>query len=221
MLDLTPATETLTKIVTDIDDDQLGGPTPCRGTTVADLLDHLDGLSVAFTAAAGKDSMGGSQAPSADGSRLGPDWRMRISDRLAHLAKAWQDETARDGMTRAGGRGPARRGGRTRGDQRGRGARLGHRRRDRARLRLPDPTDRGGIRVRGVRRRTEPGREPGAVRPASKRAGLRAAARSAHRVDWPRSGLAASSVILRLPDLTPRAVTPLSRTRRPCPSIPR
>jgi uncharacterized protein (TIGR03086 family) len=103
MLDLTPATETLTKIVTDIGDDQLGGPTPCRGTTVADLLDHLEGLCVAFTAAAAKDQTAGSQAPHADGSRLGPDWRMRISDRLAHLAKAWQDETAWDGMTRAGG----------------------------------------------------------------------------------------------------------------------
>jgi uncharacterized protein (TIGR03086 family) len=103
MLDLTPATRTLTEVVTDIGDDQLGAPTPCRGTTVADLLDHLDGLCVAFTAAAAKDQAFGSQAPSADGSRLGPDWRIRISGRLAHLASAWQDETAWDGMTRAGG----------------------------------------------------------------------------------------------------------------------
>jgi uncharacterized protein (TIGR03086 family) len=103
MLDLTPATATLAQVVTDIGDDQLGRPTPCRDTTVADLLDHLDGLCLAFTAAAAKDRASGSQAPSADGSRLGPDWRMRISDRLAHLASAWQDETAWDGMTRAGG----------------------------------------------------------------------------------------------------------------------
>ena len=103
MLDLTPATGTLTKIVADIGDDQLGAPTPCRGTTVADLLDHLDGLCLAFTAAAAKDPAGGSQAPSADGSRLGPDWRVRLPDRLARLARAWQDETAWDGLTRAGG----------------------------------------------------------------------------------------------------------------------
>ena len=103
MLDLTPATGMLSQLVTDIGDDQLGGPTPCRGTTVADLLDHLDGLCLAFTAAAAKDGAGGSQAPSADGSRLGPDWRIRISDRLARLASAWQDETAWAGMTRAGG----------------------------------------------------------------------------------------------------------------------
>ena len=103
MLDLTPATGTLTRLVTDIGDDQLRAPTPCRGTTVADLLDHLDGLCLAFTAAAAKDQAAGSQPPSADGARLGPDWRTRISGRLARLASAWQDETAWAGMTRAGG----------------------------------------------------------------------------------------------------------------------
>ena len=103
MLDLTPATGMLTRIVTDIGDGQLGAPTPCHGRTVADLLDHLDGLCLAFTAAAAKDPAADRQAPSADGSRLGPDWRIRISGRLAHLAGAWQDETAWGGMTRAGG----------------------------------------------------------------------------------------------------------------------
>jgi uncharacterized protein (TIGR03086 family) len=103
MLDLTPATEMVTRVVADIDDDQLGAPTPSRGTTVADLLDHLDGLCLAFTAAAAKDLAAGRQAPSADGSRLGPDWRTRIPGRLAQLASAWQDKTAWDGMTRAGG----------------------------------------------------------------------------------------------------------------------
>jgi len=103
MLDLTPATGMLTKVVADIGDDQLGAPTPCRGTKVADLLDHVDGLCLAFTAAAAKNEAAGSQAPSADGSRLGPDWRMRVSNRLAQLASAWQDETAWTGMTRAGG----------------------------------------------------------------------------------------------------------------------
>jgi uncharacterized protein (TIGR03086 family) len=103
MLDLTPATGMLTQVVTDIGDDQLGAPTPCRDTTVADLLDHLDGLCLAFTGAAVKDPAAGSRAASADGSRLGPDWRVRLPDRLARLARAWQDETAWDGMTRAGG----------------------------------------------------------------------------------------------------------------------
>ncbi len=103
MLDLTPATGTLTELVAGIGDDQLGAPTPCRGTSVADLLNHLDGLCLAFTAAAVKDQAAGGQAPSADGSRLGPDWRARLPGRLAQLAGAWQDETAWAGLTRAGG----------------------------------------------------------------------------------------------------------------------
>jgi uncharacterized protein (TIGR03086 family) len=93
----------LTQLVTDIGDDQLGAPTPCRGMTVADLLDHLDGLCLAFTAAAAKDGAIRNQAPPVDGSRLGPDWRPRISGRLAGLVSAWQDAAAWSGMTRAGG----------------------------------------------------------------------------------------------------------------------
>src|SRR5579862_4137528 len=103
MLDLTPATGMVTEVVADVGDDQLAAPTPCQGMTVADLLDHLDGLCLAFTAAAAKDGSGGDQAPQADGSRLAPDWRTRIPGQLAALARAWQDETAWAGLTRAGG----------------------------------------------------------------------------------------------------------------------
>jgi uncharacterized protein (TIGR03086 family) len=102
-LDLTPATGTLAEVVSGIGDAQLSAPTPCRGVTVADLLDHVDGLSVAFTAAAAKDLDTGRQPPSADGSRLGTDWRTRIPGRLAGLASAWQDDAAWAGMTQAGG----------------------------------------------------------------------------------------------------------------------
>src|SRR5215467_8167848 len=86
MHDLTPVTQMVTRVVIDITDDQLGAPTPCRDATVADLLDHLDGLSQAFTAAAGKDVAMANQTPVADGSRLAPDWRDRIPGRLAGLA---------------------------------------------------------------------------------------------------------------------------------------
>ncbi len=103
MPDLMPATGMLARVVTEIGDDQLAAPTPCRGTTVADLLDHIDGLCVAFTAAAAKDLDAASQPPSADGSRLGTGWRTRIPGRLARLAAAWQDDKAWSGMTRAGG----------------------------------------------------------------------------------------------------------------------
>jgi uncharacterized protein (TIGR03086 family) len=85
-------------------DDQLNAPTPCVKSSVGDLLDHVDGLSIAFTAAATKTPLpAGSQAPSADGSRLGTDWRTRIAERLAALAGAWHDEAAWTGMTQAGG----------------------------------------------------------------------------------------------------------------------
>ena len=88
MLDLTPATGALARIVTDISDDQLGAPTPCRGSSVADLLDHVDGLCLAFAAAAAKEAS--SRGPSADGARLGADWRTGIPARLAKLAGAWR-----------------------------------------------------------------------------------------------------------------------------------
>lgn len=101
--DLTPATEMLAQVVAGIGDHQLGAPTPVSGATVADLLDHVDGFSMAFTAAAAKDLNVGSQPPSADGSRLGADWRTRIPGRLAQLAAAWHDAGAWQGMTRAGG----------------------------------------------------------------------------------------------------------------------
>lgn len=101
--DLTPATEMLAQVVADIGDHQLSAATPVSGATVADLLDHVDGFSMAFAAAAAKDLSVGSQPPSADGSRLGADWRTRIPGRLAQLAAAWHDARAWQGMTRAGG----------------------------------------------------------------------------------------------------------------------
>jgi len=104
MLDLEPAAGVLTRLVEGVRDDQLDAPTPCRESTVGDLLDHVDGLCMAFTAAATKTPLdAGSQAPSADASRLGTDWRTRIPDRLAELADAWRAETAWSGMTHAGG----------------------------------------------------------------------------------------------------------------------
>ncbi len=101
--ELTPATAALSLIVAKIGDDQLGAPTPCRGATVADLLDHVGGLCLAFTGAAAKDPEAGRQTASADGSRLGPDWRTRIPERLDGLAAAWQADDAWAGLTRAGG----------------------------------------------------------------------------------------------------------------------
>jgi uncharacterized protein (TIGR03086 family) len=104
MIDLEPATNVLAELVSGVRDEQLGARSPCTESNLADLLDHVDGLSLAFTWAADKSVLArGSQPPSADGSRLGEHWRTRIRDRLASLAMAWRDEAAWQGMTRAGG----------------------------------------------------------------------------------------------------------------------
>jgi uncharacterized protein (TIGR03086 family) len=104
MLDLAPATRALADLVRGVRPDQLEGPTPCEATSVGALLDHIEGLSVAFAQAARKTPPpGGSTPPSVDASRLGTDWPERIPQRLAELADAWQDESAWSGMTEAGG----------------------------------------------------------------------------------------------------------------------
>ncbi len=69
---------------------------------MADLLDHIGGLALAFTAAARKDELPRGGAPSADGSRLEDGWRDRIATRLDDLGEAWQDLAAYDGLTMAG-----------------------------------------------------------------------------------------------------------------------
>jgi uncharacterized protein (TIGR03086 family) len=103
MVDLEPATRTLTAVVAAVRDDQLTAPTPCTESSVGDLLDHVDGLCLAFTMAAQKTVVSGGVRSSADASRLADDWRTRIPDRLAQLAQAWADEKAWSGMTAAGG----------------------------------------------------------------------------------------------------------------------
>ncbi|NLT56775.1 MAG: TIGR03086 family protein [Actinomycetales bacterium] len=104
MIDLGPATTELVRLVRGVRDDQLGGRTPCGDLTVGDLLDHLDGLSAAFTAAARKVSPDvGVPRPTPDESRLGDGWRDRLPRRLAGLAAAWRDEDAWTGTTRVGG----------------------------------------------------------------------------------------------------------------------
>jgi len=103
-LDLRPATAAMAELLGGVPAEQLGGPTPCPAYTVGDLVDHIGGLTLAFTAAAAKAPGGaGRQGPSGDGSRLGDDWRTRIPRDLDALATAWQDPAAWDGMTRAGG----------------------------------------------------------------------------------------------------------------------
>jgi uncharacterized protein (TIGR03086 family) len=101
VIDLTPATDAVARVVADIRDDQLDGPTPCEATSVGALLDHLHGLSQAFVGAARKAPLDG--APSADAAHLSPQWRESIPAGLAALARAWAEPGAWTGMTAAGG----------------------------------------------------------------------------------------------------------------------
>jgi uncharacterized protein (TIGR03086 family) len=102
-IDLSPAAQRMADLIRRVSDDQLAGPTPCPDYSLGDLVDHVGGLSFAFTAAATKTPLeGGAQGPSGDASRLGDDWRTRIPANLAALAAAWRDPEAWKGMTQAG-----------------------------------------------------------------------------------------------------------------------
>ncbi len=103
-LDLGPATTALAGLVRSVDDDRLGAPTPCTEYSVGDLLDHVGGLAVAFTGAARRQQVPGSEnGGTGDASRLEPGWRDRITADLAALAEAWRDPAAYDGIASAGG----------------------------------------------------------------------------------------------------------------------
>jgi uncharacterized protein (TIGR03086 family) len=104
VLNLEPATMILANIVKSVGDDQLDVPTPCAGTTLGELLDHVNGFAWVFTAAATKTKLdSGSQASKPDASNLARDWRTRIPDRLTSLGRAWTAASAWEGMTEAGG----------------------------------------------------------------------------------------------------------------------
>lgn len=104
MIDLEPATRELARVVGGVRDDQLAAPTPCPDMSVGTLLDHIDGFTLAFTAAANHtEPPGGSRPPAADAARLRADWRTSIPARLIALADAWRADEAWTGMTKAGG----------------------------------------------------------------------------------------------------------------------
>jgi uncharacterized protein (TIGR03086 family) len=104
MLDLEPATRAFSDLLAGVRDDQLADPTPCARACLGDLIDHVDGVSIAFCAAARKVPLAESaQPPTADVARLDADWRSQVPERLAGLSAAWGDEDAWAGLTSAGG----------------------------------------------------------------------------------------------------------------------
>jgi uncharacterized protein (TIGR03086 family) len=104
MVDLEPATTKLAEVVQGIPEGMLNAPTPCADYSLGDLLDHVSGSLLAFTAAAAKDSgEETARGPWGDAAHLGDDWRSRLPRDAAALAQAWRDPAAWTGMTRAGG----------------------------------------------------------------------------------------------------------------------
>ena len=103
MLDLHPATREVARLLEGVTDDHLSAPSP-SDCDVATLLDHLMGLTMAFTWAAEKSTPPeASGPPSPSGANLDPDWLSALPGRLGALADAWSKPTAWEGMTEAGG----------------------------------------------------------------------------------------------------------------------
>ena len=105
-LDFDPPVRGLRALLLGVDRAELNHPTPCPDWTVAALLDHLMGLSYAFTQAARKRT----DAPGTDGPPPAPSaqhlsrhWRSRLPVLLEELATAWKEPAAWTGTSRAGG----------------------------------------------------------------------------------------------------------------------
>ncbi len=105
MFDLEPAAHQMARLIAATPDERLASATPCEAYSLGDLLDHVGGLTRAFTTAATKqgESTGATSAPQGDAANLPDDWRTRIPADLDELVIAWRDPEAWTGMTAAGG----------------------------------------------------------------------------------------------------------------------
>jgi uncharacterized protein (TIGR03086 family) len=104
VVDLGPAVRRLADLVANVKDDALDRPTPCPAYSLGDLIEHVGGLALAFTAAGRKERNAYNEMNgSGDASRLGADWRERIAGDLAALGQAWAEPEAWAGMTRIAG----------------------------------------------------------------------------------------------------------------------
>ncbi len=102
-LDLDPAAREVIRLLDGVTDDRLAQPTPSVATVGA-LLDHLMGLSLAFTWGARKSDEGAGIQPGASSAeQLDPAWRTELPQRLGQLTEAWRDDAAWEGMTTVGG----------------------------------------------------------------------------------------------------------------------
>src|SRR5258707_15778787 len=97
--DLEPAARQLITLAAGVADDMLQAPTPCGDYTVADLLAHAMGLTMAFRDAADKK---GSPAQDAEPGRiaLAPPWREALPGQGLAIAPAWYSPQAGGGLTK-------------------------------------------------------------------------------------------------------------------------
>ena len=104
MIDLGPAAHRVVDLLANVDEQQLGQPTPCPDMTVGDLADHIGTFAIAFAAKATKsqDNVSG-RPPRPDATHLESGWRDRIARDLDTLAVVWREPSAWEGMTTAGG----------------------------------------------------------------------------------------------------------------------
>jgi uncharacterized protein (TIGR03086 family) len=103
MIDISPATDRMARLLAGVSDDQIALPTPCPKSRVGDLIDHIGTFAKAFTAVAQKNKRGTDAPPPPNADNLEAGWRDRIARDLATLADAWREPTAWEGMTSAGG----------------------------------------------------------------------------------------------------------------------
>ncbi|MBL1099949.1 TIGR03086 family metal-binding protein [Streptomyces coffeae] len=106
IVDLGPAAQRVSALLSGVSDDQLTARTPCAEYAVGDLLDHMMGLALAFQDAARKKPPKDPErsAPGrGSAARLEPGWRAELPRRLDGMAAAWRDPAAWQGNAEAGG----------------------------------------------------------------------------------------------------------------------
>ena len=102
--DFEPSATRLRSLLPVAADSDLAGPTTCERYSLGQLLAHIEGLTAAFRASAEKDFGPLTDTdPSSELPVLKPGWRDRIDVQLSAMVDAWQEPSAWDGMTRAGG----------------------------------------------------------------------------------------------------------------------
>ncbi|GAA2138795.1 TIGR03086 family metal-binding protein [Glycomyces algeriensis] len=104
MIDFKAVTGQVASLLDRVQDDRLEDATPCGHYTQAQLLNHLIGLCLAFTAAARGETGPHNDAPPGEPpTTLDPQWRNELAHRLAELADAWSEPSAWEGESLAGG----------------------------------------------------------------------------------------------------------------------